>query len=176
MQEIKNHFEIVYKFYLYDHSEGSHEIDHWIGPNRKDCLVDKLNKLKSKQLPLLHHPIVSQQLENINIETEKIKQSVIFKAQLFIPHNTIYLPGESINEKCIEGFYIPIEELNQLDQAKFFIPEKLDWLQTCHLDVKWTNYNQFQKEVMLFCNSKKSPLCWLQDKNGNMKKFFVVWW
>ena len=38
------HLEIVYKFYLYDEHINTGELDHWIGPNRKDSLVFKLNK------------------------------------------------------------------------------------------------------------------------------------
>ena len=47
------HLEIIYKFYLYDASVGKNEIEHFIGPNRKDALIEKLTKLKEKQLPLL---------------------------------------------------------------------------------------------------------------------------
>ncbi|MGC1633732.1 MAG: DUF1853 family protein, partial [Gelidibacter sp.] len=50
------HLEIIYKFYLYDPNEGKDELSHWIGPNRKDSLLQKLDKLKNKQLPLLYHP------------------------------------------------------------------------------------------------------------------------
>ena len=49
------HLEIIYKFYLYDKSVGTNELEHWIGPNRRDSLVSKLNKLKDKQLPLLYN-------------------------------------------------------------------------------------------------------------------------
>ena len=48
------HVEVVYKFYLYDHSVGKTELEHLIGPNRKDTLTQKIEKLKLKQLPLLH--------------------------------------------------------------------------------------------------------------------------
>lgn len=50
------HLEIVYKFYLFDPHENDNELSHWIGPNRKDSLLQKLEKLREKQLPLLYHP------------------------------------------------------------------------------------------------------------------------
>jgi len=56
------HLEIIYKFYLYDPSIGLTQLDHWIGPNRRDSLVKKLTKLKQKQLPLLYHPLITQLL------------------------------------------------------------------------------------------------------------------
>ena len=39
------HLEIIYKFYVYDESVGNNETDHFIGPNRKDSLIEKLTKL-----------------------------------------------------------------------------------------------------------------------------------
>ena len=36
------HLEIVYKFYLYDTTVGYSEIERWIGPNRRDSLLQKL--------------------------------------------------------------------------------------------------------------------------------------
>ena len=48
------HLEIVYKFYVYDDTLGNTELKRWIGPNRKDSLVEKLTKLQDKQLPLLY--------------------------------------------------------------------------------------------------------------------------
>ena len=44
------HLEIIYKFYLYDASVGNTEIEHFIGPNRKDSLTEKLIKLSDKSL------------------------------------------------------------------------------------------------------------------------------
>ncbi|QTD38020.1 DUF1853 family protein [Polaribacter batillariae] len=32
------HLEVIYKFYLYDATTGASEIEHFIGPNRKDSL------------------------------------------------------------------------------------------------------------------------------------------
>ena len=45
------HLEIVYKFYLYDPSIST-ELNRWVGPNKNDSLVLKLEKLKEKQLPM----------------------------------------------------------------------------------------------------------------------------
>ena len=51
------HLEVIYKFYLYDDTVGDTEIDHFIGPNRKDSLIEKITKLKNKQLPLLYSDV-----------------------------------------------------------------------------------------------------------------------
>ena len=49
------HVEMAYKFYLLDPTISSETINNWIGPNRNDSLKEKLEKLKSKQFPLLYH-------------------------------------------------------------------------------------------------------------------------
>ena len=77
------HLELVYKFYLFDETVGSYEIDHFIGPNRKDSLREKLIKLKEKQLPLLYSAECKEQLTYYNFDVNTIEQQVCFKAQLF---------------------------------------------------------------------------------------------
>ncbi|MDG1841923.1 MAG: DUF1853 family protein, partial [Crocinitomicaceae bacterium] len=79
------HLEIVYKFYLYDKHIDTGELDHWIGPNKKDSLVFKLNKLKNKQLPLLHHFKTKELLAKTRLNIDNISSIVFFKAQLFVP-------------------------------------------------------------------------------------------
>ena len=46
------HVELVYKFYVYD-SSFKQQLDRWIGPNRKDSLLKKIEHIKSHQFPLL---------------------------------------------------------------------------------------------------------------------------
>ena len=76
------HLEIIYKYYLYDPAIPT-ELKRWIGPNRNDSLVLKLNKLKEKQLPLLYHPETAQLLDELKVRSTEFEQRVYFKAQLF---------------------------------------------------------------------------------------------
>jgi len=76
------HLEMVYKFYLYDPSLGI-GLDRWIGPNRNDSLVQKLSKLKERQLPLLCKPPTQPVLQNCGLVAENILQQVFFKACIF---------------------------------------------------------------------------------------------
>ncbi len=98
------HLEIVYKFYLYDASFGKSEIDHFIGPNRNDSLVDKLIKLKEKQLPLLYSEECTSYLKSIDLQANTFKQKVYFKAQLFLPFSNKNIQLKVLNEDCITGF------------------------------------------------------------------------
>lgn len=170
------HLEIIYKFYLFDDSVGTTEIEHFIGPNRKDTLVEKLTKLKEKQLPLLHSNECKIYLESIQLSSEKITQQVYFKAQLFVPYSCKNMPLKTLNSDCICGFYINQKELETFNDCKFFIPNKKDWLMIPHQNVKWLNFTDFKEKSAEYLARIFSPLCWLKQKNGEIKKIFLVWW
>ncbi|AUC84084.1 DUF1853 domain-containing protein [Polaribacter sp. ALD11] len=170
------HLEIIYKFYLFDASVGTSEIDHFIGPNRKDSLVEKLTKLKGKQLPLLYSNECLKYLKTINLSSENIAQQVYFKAQLFVPFSDKKIQLSKINNDCIVGFYSKLEELEQFSNCKFFIPIKKDWLVVPHENVNWCSFIQFKEETNSILERQFSPLCWLKKENGEIEKFFLVWW
>jgi hypothetical protein len=168
------HIEIVYKFYLYDKNEGSSEIMHWVGPNKRDSFYQKLNKLKNKQLPLLHNAFTKPYLNTIN--TENTIQNVFFKAQLFVPLKNLGNFFPLINNKCIYGFYIRVNELHPFKNCKFFIPTKLNWLQEVNTNVSWLSYVDYKTLIINFIKEKSAPLCWVKKPNGIIQKFFLVWW
>jgi len=170
------HLEIVYKFYLYDQNVGHSEIDHFIGPNRKDALIDKLTKLKTKQLPLLHSEACRPYLENLDLRAEDISQQIYFKAQLFIPYRNQNLNLEQLNQDCITGFYINQNELEQFKTSKFYIPNKKDWLVLPYSQVSWIPFVDFKIQATQFIKEHYSPMIWIKLKNGELKKCFLVWW
>lgn len=170
------HIEIIYKFYLYDSTVGNTEIEHWIGPNRRDSFFQKLTKLKNKQLPLLLNKFTKPYLEKLHLNRETIQQNVFFKAQLFVPFNDLNNTFPEINNDCIFGFYIRLNELSQFSDCKFYIPTKVDWLKEIQTNVNWLNHSRFEEQITIFLNQQSSPLCWLKHPNGKTQKFFVVWW
>ncbi|MFD0962688.1 DUF1853 family protein [Pseudofulvibacter geojedonensis] len=170
------HIEVVYKFYLYDDSVGNTELDHLIGPNRKDSLVEKLVKLQQKQLPLLFRPETKPVLDKLGYLATSFKQRVYFKAQVFLPINQPNIRFKKLNNDCIIGFYARIEELNDYHSAKFYIPKKVDWLIIPHQHINWINFETFNAEVESHLSKQKSPMCWMKKTNGELLKFFVVWW
>jgi len=170
------HLEIIYKFYLYDASLGKDPLQHWIGPNRKDSLVEKLDKLQQKQLPLLYSKECLEYLESINLNVKDIEQQVYFKAQLFVPFRMNTAIESSINKDCIVGFYIHQEELSQFKNAKFYIPSKKDWLIIPHTNIDWLHYKDFVRESSTYLQRQFSPLCWIKTNTGELKKIFLVWW
>lgn len=170
------HLEIIYKFYLYDERIETSELDRWIGPNRRDSLVQKLNKLTNKQLPIIAHEETQNYLNRYNLIPENIHQKVCFKAQLFVPFSKTSSSYPIINSDCIAGFYVNLKELALFKECKFYIPAKLDWLVVPKTDVTWLSYEHFILEVNTLLPKKLAPLCWMKKTNGEMSKFFAIWW
>ncbi|WP_299157156.1 DUF1853 family protein [uncultured Tenacibaculum sp.] len=170
------HLEIIYKFYLYDSSAGNSEIEHWIGPNRRDSLIQKLTKLKEKQLPLLYSEQCSTYLQKLELDSKTIEQQIYFKAQLFVHLNDYKNEFSIINNKCIIGFYIYANELEQFNNSKFYIPNKHNWLVQPLPNSNWLNFQDFILKLQIYLDEKNAPLCWLKKSNGELFKFFVVWW
>ena len=206
IKEEFTHLEIVYKFYLFDPKLQNSNLSPWIGPNRKDSFLQKLNKLKHHQLPLISRQETLNTLNRLVCEskfnkknssflTEKstlkkntflnfnnalqagaVKQKVLFKGQLFVPKDMLNSPFSLINTKCIAGFYLNIAMLSTLDKNLFFIPEKRDWLVDPINEILWIAFSEFKQQINEFMEVKRSPLCWIKPAHGTMQKFFVVWW
>ena len=170
------HLEMVCKFYLYDTSAGTSEIERWIGPNRKDSLIRKLKKLKNHQLPLLFSDEAVELLKKLQISPASVQQKVFFKAQLFVPTYLLHQDLPLINNDCIAGCYIHWPELEQLHDHQFSIPDKMDWLVAPHPAVEWLPFDEFKAALAKWIANKSAPLCWLKTPGGSLQKFFVVWW
>jgi hypothetical protein len=168
------HLEVIYKFYLFDPTKQG--LDCWIGPNKKDRLVEKLEKLQQKQLPLLFSKESEKFLNSISLHSADISQQVYFKAQLFLPLGKNPSINSLINTDCIVGFYCSPQSLTKFKNAKFFIPSKKDWLITPHTNVDWIVYEKFLEQSKTYLNRQFSPLCWMKTTTGELKKFFLIWW
>lgn len=167
------HLEIQFKFYLYDATLGASELDGLIGPMRRDSLNEKLHKLKSKQLPLLHKPVTKPYLEDLKIDTKKIKQQIYFKAQLFIPYGQ-NITFKTLNNACVYGFYFNYNQLDTFKACKFYIPKKIDWLVDVHTNVDWQSYTKVIPKLEVYRSEQYAPMLWLKFPNGNLTKCFVV--
>ncbi|MCO4813959.1 MAG: DUF1853 family protein [Flavobacteriales bacterium] len=170
------HLEMIYKFYLYDDKAGKQELDKWIGPNKKDSLNQKLKKLTSKQLPRLFLPESIKILSDHNLKVDNVLQRVNFKAQLFTPISSKKIVFDTINEKCVAGFYVNYKDLSQFRDNTFFLPQKLDWLSSPIKDKDYVDLQTFKKSIERQIKESRSPLCWMKTNENKYKKFFVVWW
>jgi len=169
------HLEIVYKFYVFDDSVGISETDHFIGPNRKDSLIEKLTKLKNKQLPLLYKPQTQALLASLKLDVNEIQQKVCFKAQLFLPYKKEIVLKE-LNPDCIAGIYLRKEQLREFETCNFYFPIKPDWLIQPHHSVNWLDYTASQDALNRIHIEKNSACCWIQQADNSIIKSFIVWW
>ena len=170
------HLEVAYKFYLFDPTISGSEIDKWIGPNRKDSLRQKLNKLKSNQMPLLGHPKTKEIIKEFGYDSDLFIQKSHFKGQLFLPFGLTSMNLAPLNKACIYGYYITLKQLVYFNKSSFYIPSKLDWLIEPNDNVFWMNIDDFTPLLMTFLNASKSPMCWIKDENNRIQKIFIVFW
>ena len=172
------HMEVVYKFYLFDPTLNDTPLSHWIGPNRKDSLLQKLEKLKQKQLPLLHNPITQESLNPFKVHASDFEQYVYFKAQLFLPisFKERRIENISLNRKCIKGWYMNKKELVDYKMYQFYIPEKQDWLIDPHIDVSWLEYDALLESIEIDLSQQYAPLCWMLSPEKKLTKIFITWW
>ncbi|TNJ45317.1 DUF1853 family protein [Tamlana fucoidanivorans] len=175
-KETPMHLEVIYKFYVYDPTVGETEIDHFIGPNRKDALKTKLIKLKKKQLPLLYSEACAPYLETFNLDVNLMEQRVYFKAQLFLPFFGQHIQLQLLNNNCIKGFYINSNQLRHLEDGKFYVPKKKDWLTEPCTQVNWLSFQNFKTLAQTFIAEQYAALFWVKFKNGVIQKAFFVWW
>ncbi|EZH74124.1 hypothetical protein ATO12_14720 [Aquimarina atlantica] len=171
------HIEVVYKFYLYDPLlEG--ELQQWIGPNRKDTLLQKIEKLKTKQLPLLYREETLSILENLHIDPKSIHQCVCYMANLFVPLSMKKELFPIVNNQSIIGFWISLKDFTseQYGSSLFNIPKKKDWVTDPKYGDTWFSFTVIKEQVQLALSQKKSPLLWMKSNEDSYKRFFVVWW
>lgn len=168
------HVELAYKFYLYDPRNSTEPINNWIGPNRNDSLIEKLEKLKSKQFPLLYHDAAKSMFGGIAIA--EIDQALCLLVSLFIPYE--YKGNFSpIYDKAIKGYYLNFEKFISLDNSAktYCLPPKKEWGMDPTKNEVWTGFEGVEKQIQTSNNENQATLCW-QKHEASYLAFFIVWW
>lgn len=170
------HIELVYKLYVYDPTI-SPEINKWIGPNRRDSFAEKLDKLNSRQFPLLYKPAVHNYLEELKLDLKGIEQQLCFKAHLFLPNNSILQQTTFINLNCISGKWFSFQDFKNSGWKNnlFFSPQKKDWSCDPGSNSIWYGYNELLDSIEQLFQRKKAPLVWMKTEDS-FHRFFIVWW
>jgi len=168
------HMELAYKFYLFDPALSSKLENCWIGPNRKDSLQEKLEKLKEKQFPLLHHEAVQSKLDYL--KKGEVSQALCLLATLFIPYG---YDGNFSSEyqKAIKGHYLDFEIfLNSDHSGKVYcMPSKKEWGIDPSENDEWSDIDGVIETIRKSMKEKQAPLCW-QKTDDDYQAFFIVWW
>ncbi len=168
------HIELAYKFYLYDENAAALEAQKWIGPNRKDSLFDKLEKVKLKQFPLLNTTETIQKLKEIGIPLPSL-QVLCLKAFLFLPKKmTAELFPKSVQD-CIVGYYVKLKDLEEDETALYSIPTKKEWLLPIEKLINWHTFPEIKHLIDEQLILKKSPMVYKKTPH-KMERFFIVWW
>jgi hypothetical protein len=178
IEEIKTkqltHVELAYKFYLFDPSISSLPLNNWIGPNRNDSLKDKLEKLKRKQFPLLHHNSSKAAFKEIDIN--QVDQALCLLVSLFVPYEskTNFNPSY---EKAIKGYYLNLDTFIGIhNSAKTYsLPIKKEWGMDPSENENWLPFNTVENFINICMEEKQAPLVWQKHKDSYIA-FFIVWW
>ncbi|CAL66721.1 DUF1853 family protein [Christiangramia forsetii] len=170
------HIELVYKLYVYDQTFPS-ENQRWIGPNRRDSFSMKLEKLKSKQFPLLYKPETSIYLNKLGLVSEEIKQQLCFKAQLFIPKNNKLDDRGNINPECYSGKWFKFKDFLKMNWQEnlFHSPKKKNWSCDPGKNSDWMSQEELLQNIEFLFKENKAPLVWMKTKSS-IHSFFIVWW
>lgn len=179
------HIELVYKFYCYDpnSSQKSVHLDHsqhielskYIGPNKRDNFVYKLDRLINHQLPLLYHPATRVQLAPLELDIDQIEQRACFLAHIFIPRDMWQHDFKYINKRSIAGYYMNKDAFAKAYSTHlYYFPHKRQWIMPAHcLTVAYSHENALLL-VMSSLDRNFAPLLWMQLEDGNFEKFFVI--
>ncbi len=172
------HIELVYKYYLYIPDISTVELERWIGPNKKDSLVKKVNKLKEKQLPLLYQEETIAKLHTLGIEIDTIIQQVCFFGNLFVSRSYENISIPHINNECIVGYWIDFKEFisTTYTMSNFHMPQKQNWMVHPKFCSDWYSYDITLIKLKESRAQKKSSLLWMKTTEGVVSRFFVVWW
>lgn len=168
------HLEVAYKFYLFDPSISSEPVYNWMGPNWNDSLIGKLEKLKTKQFPLLYHNCAKLLFRTIDID--QVSQRLCLMTSLFIPYN--YKENFSSDiEKAIKGYYVNLETFINLDNATktYYLPSKKEWGMDPSQNETWIDFYGAENQIKSSIDQKQALLCWQKQKDTYLA-FFIVWW
>lgn len=172
-----SHVELVYKFYLYDPSFPS-ETDRWIGPNRRDSLLKKLERLRDHQFPLLFRKDTQEILGSLQINPEEVTQKICFKAHLFLPYTLRTHELPLINQECIAGRWVRATEFTfeEFGNQFFYIPKKENWPVDPRHNDEWFDFKDIQPQLQHHLLQNRAPLVWVKSGKDSYNKIFVVWW
>lgn len=169
------HIEVACKFYLFDPTiQGEYE-GKWIGSNRKDTLLDKLNKLKTKQFPLLYRPELRAFLKEKEMDVTSFIQQHYIISSFYIP---AHIPLNSLPlayQECIVGTWIYFKDFVVNTDSVYATPSKKEWLLPHHL-INFSLKHTDVLPVVAQSIAQKRSLQVYENCQGTIKKFFIVWW
>lgn len=125
------HLELAVKFFLLKPNCDGRDPSHWIGPQTRDRLDLKTNKLSEKQFPFYFHPQTQQHLRRIGLPVDA-EQRLSMKGYLFRHILQVPTTGAppTANTHVTMAHWCRVDELIKLKESNqhWCIIEKPQWL------------------------------------------------
>lgn len=191
------HYELAVKFYL--EAKLSDAETKWIGPNSRDRLDLKLDRLLHHQLPLAIDPRARVQIDQwlVNqampsLDSATLEQKLVMKGWLFQHYRASRGLETSalVNQHCCHGRWLHYREmkhwLDQLEQqdSHWLLLPRLYWLSpaSCPIELaknlssaELGNYSQLYLETPILLNTHElSKLMGAQSKQQNAQALLVA--
>lgn len=172
------HIELVHKYYIYDPALGESEHERWIGPNYKDRLSYKLEKLRDHQFPLLQHPLTRPYLSALGLAAEQIAQRLCFSAELYAAHDQQVTPNESsISPEALRGKYYRYSQASEAlpAEAQYYLCSKQDWICTASAIQDWAGREQLlsSSAVQALQADGRATMIWIRG-GAEIERAFLI--
>ena len=137
-------------------------------------MIQKLEKIKTKQFPLLYHQCAKSEFNTLEIKD--LSQKLCLLVSLFIPYK--YKGSFHPNyQKAIKGYYLNNEKFIRFDHSgkSYYLPQKKEWGIHPSENENWTDFKGIEKEMDISIKEKQALLCWQKSADSYLV-FFIVWW
>lgn len=173
------HLELVYKQYIFLPLRGKAEFSSWVGPNKKDFLAFKLDKLKNKQFPLLHKAVANATIKSkLGLDSSNFEQRVCFKAQLYLHFDSKLQKFEGISPDAVVGKWYFFREFKAQDfnNHSFLSVKKQNWpvIPNHEVGQEWSNFSTIIQFIYPSIKEGRSVKLWRKSKN-KVHQLFVIW-
>lgn len=166
------HLEMAYKIYVPEKG-NSHPWHRWIGPNGHDRLVEKLDKLQSRQFAAWHLPETQARITSLNLPNWPVEQKLCLKLWLFYNfHSDVGFPAWA--EKHRAGGVHSSKELSLPEDCGYWIPDKCYWGIHPRHQQQWLNASEADEILKKKLLQKGAQLLWTHRSNGRYGRDIVV--
>ncbi|MEP5567712.1 MAG: DUF1853 family protein [Halioglobus sp.] len=172
------HLELAVKFYLSAPAATGSEQHNWLGPNSKDRLDLKLQRMMSHQIRLAHTPEGSAALAELGVSDPLLEIEI--KGRLFNQWRAPAPPPPGYNLALNMPNWRRLNELSKLDEgnnARYLPLERSQWLSPvagCS-DATLSKAELIRHGLVTLGNDPRPIQIALVDINGNeQERFFLV--
>lgn len=166
------HLEIAYKIYVPEKG-NSHPWHCWIGHNGRDRLVDKLEKLQSRQFAAWHLPETRTRIASLNLPNWPVEQKLCLKLWLYFnTHSDDGFPAWAAKHRA--GGVHSSKELSLPDDCGYWIPPKCCWGINPRHQQQWLNASEADEILKKKLLQKGAQLLWIRRSDGSYGRDIVV--